>query len=129
MYVGWDGCGLIHCPISDMMTWWFVASTVAVYVCVVVMMSSSLPTALPLTPEKARYVFENSSLVYLCSCLNIPDDKSNNAASASEHFTQSTKPMKGREMVFYLDWNGDTALADTVMECAEPPAGMYMFMW
>ena len=106
------------------------ASTVAVYVCVVVMMSSSLPTALPLTPEKARYVFENTSdLEKLCSYLNIPDDKWNNAASASEHFIQSTEPMKVRRMIWYLDYIRDTALADTVMECAEPPAGMYTFMW
>ena len=101
------------------------------YVCVVVMMSSSLPTALPLTPEKARHVFQNTkNLGVLCSRLNIPVDKRNNAASASEHFIQSTEPMKAaRKMVFYLDWYRDTALADTVMECAEPPAGMYMFMW
>ena len=100
------------------------------YVCVVVMMSSSLPTALPLTPEKARYVFENTSnMGVLCYDLNIPDDKGNNAASASEHFIQSTEPMKVRKMIWCLDYSGDTALADTVMECAEPPAGMYMFMW
>ena len=93
-------------------------------------MSSSLPTALPLTPEKARYIFNNTSDPgFLCRSLNIPVDKRNNAASASEHFIQSTEPMKGRKMVFWLDVNGDTALADTVMECAEPPAGMYMFMW
>ena len=112
------------------------ASTVAVYVCVVVMMSSSLPTALPLTPEKARFVFENThdlgelcSSGVLCRFLNIPGDKMNNAASASEHFIQSTEPMKVRNMIYSLDAIGDTALADTVMECAEPPAGMYMFMW
>ena len=100
------------------------------YVCVVVMMSSSLPTALPLTPEKARYILENTSnLGVLCVNLNIPHDKRNNAASASEHLIQSTKPMKVRNMIWYLDYIGDTALADTVMECAEPPAGMYMFMW
>ena len=100
------------------------------YVCVVVMMSSSLPTALPLTPEKARHVFLNTSNPgCLCFNLNIPDDKSNNAASASEHFIQSTEPMKARNVIYSLDHIGDTALADTVMECAEPPAGMYMFMW
>ena len=93
------------------------ASTVAVYVCVVVMMSSSLPTELPLTPEKARYVFQNTrDLGELCRFLNIPDDKRNNAASASEHFIQSTEPMKVRRMIWSLDWDGDTALADTVME-------------
>ena len=69
------------------------------------------------------------NLGVLCIRLNIPDDKRNNAASASEHFIQSTEPMKVRKMIFCLDLNGDTALADTVMECAEPPAGMYMFMW
>ena len=106
------------------------ASTVAVYVCVVVMMSSSLPTALPLTPEKAGFVFENThDLGALCRILDIPGDKRNNAASASEHFIQSTEPMKVRKMVFWLDYIGYTVLADTVMECAEPPAGMYMFMW
>ena len=87
--------------------------------CVVVMMSSSLPTALSLN------VFENTSnLGGLCIGLNIPYDKRNNAASASEHFIQSTEPLKGRKMVFCLDLIGDTALADTVMECAEPPAGI-----
>ena len=94
------------------------------------MMSSSLPTALPLTPEKARYVFENTSdLSFLCIGVDIPLDKSNNAASACDHFVQSTEPMKVRKMIWNLDDDGDTALADTVMECAEPPAGMYMFMW
>ena len=88
------------------------------------------PTALPLTPEKARYVFQNTRYLRgLCSFLHIPDDKSNNAASASEYFLQSTEPMKVRRMIYSLDWDGDTALADTMMVCAEPPAGMYMFMW
>ena len=102
-----------------------------VCVCVVVMMSSSLPTALPLTPEKARYVFENTSdLERLCRNLNIPGDKWNNAASASGHFIQSTEPMKGRSIVWNLDYNiGDAALADTVIECAEPPAGTCMYMY
>ena len=100
-----------------------------VCVCVVVIMSSSLPTALPLTPKKARYVFQNTSDPgRLCRNLNIPFDKRNNAARASEHFIQSTEPMKVRKMIFYLDFYGDTALADTVMECAEPPAGMCVFM-
>ena len=93
----------------------------------IVIMSSSLPTALPLTPEKARYIFENTSnLGSLCIYLDIPDDKRNNAASASEHFIQSTQPMKIRKMIWCLDWDRDTALADTVMECAEPPTGIYI---
>ena len=85
-------------------------------------MSSSIPTALPLTPEKTRNVFANTrDLRGLCSLFNIPADKMKNAASATEHYIQSTELMKGRKIVFYLDCNGDTALADTVMECAEPP--------
>ena len=32
-------------------------------------------------------------------------------------------------MVYWLDIIGDTALADSVMECAEPPAGMCIFMF
>ena len=32
--------------------------------------------------------------------------------------------MKMREMIFYLDDMGDTALAESVMDYAEPPAGM-----
>ena len=127
MYVGWDGCGLIHWPISDMMICGLHCSCVCVCSSDDVIIS---PTALPLTPEKARYVFENTSdLGRLCSGLNIPGDKWNNAARASEHFIQSTEPMKVRRMGYCLDANGETALADTVMECAEPPAGMYMFMW
>ena len=126
MYVGWDGCGLIHCPISDM-----ICGLHCSYVCVC---SSddviSLPTALPLTPEKAKYVFENTrNLERLCISFNIPDDKINNGGSASELFIQSTEPMKVRRIILWLEWNQETALADTVMECAEPPAGMYMFMW
>ena len=34
--------------------------------------------------------------------------------------------MKGRRIIWYLDFNGDTALADSVMDCAEPPPGMYV---
>ena len=37
--------------------------------------------------------------------------------------------MKVRKMIYWSDYYGDTALADTVMEYADPPAGMYMFMW
>ena len=32
--------------------------------------------------------------------------------------------MKGRKMIFNLDRIGDTSLADSVMDCAEPPAGI-----
>ena len=96
----------------------------------VVIISSSPLTALPIIPEAARNIFENTRFLWgLCNFLNVPHDKRDNAARASEHFIQSIEPMKVRRMIWCLDWNGDTALADTVMECAEPPAGMYIFMW
>ena len=94
--------------------------------CVVVMMSSSLHTA---PSENARRIFENTSdLRQLCINLQIPDNNATSAASATEHFLWSTEPMKVRKMVYYLDDIGDTALADTVMKCAEPPAGIHMSM-
>ena len=87
------------------------------------MMSSSLLTAPPLSEGHSKNVFENTSnLSFLCFDLNIPSDKST-AADAVEYYRRSTKPRKGRKMVYWLDWVGDTALADSVMECAEPPAG------
>ena len=88
------------------------------------MMSSSLLTAVPLSEGHLKNVFENTrDLRGLCRWLNIPDDK-RTAAGAVEYYRQSTEPRKGRRMVWELDEIGDTALADSVMECAEPPAGM-----
>ena len=96
--------------------------------CVLVMMSSSLLTALPLSEGHLKNVFENTShLSYLCSGLNIPSKRT--AAGAVEYYRRSTQPRKGRKMVYWLDIIGDTALADSVMECAEPPAGMCIFMF
>ena len=93
------------------------------------MMSSSLLTALPLSEGHLKNVFENTSdLSYLCGCLNIPDDKWT-ADGAVEYYIRSTQPRKGRRMVWELDDIGHTALADSVMECAEPPAGMCIFMF
>ena len=93
------------------------------------MMSSSLLTALPLSKGHLKNVFENTShLRGLCIGLSIPDDK-RTVAGAVEYYIQSTQPRKGREMVYWLDDIGDTALADSVMECAEPPAGMCIFMF
>ena len=97
--------------------------------CVLVMMSSSLLTALPLSEGHLKNVFENTCyLSHLCRDLNIPRDKWT-AAGAVECYKQSTRPRKGRKMVYWLDDIGDTALADSVMECAEPPAGMCIFMF
>ena len=90
------------------------------------MMSSSLPTALPLTKGHVQNVFEKTKNLHdLFIDLNIPRDKKT-VSSAVEYYSQRTDLRRARKMVFCLDCNGDTALADTVMECAEPPAGVYV---
>ena len=89
-------------------------------------MSSSLLTALPLSKERLKNVFEKTrNLSELCYRLNIPGDK-RTVSDAVEYYYHSTDPLKGRRMIFYLDHIGDTALADSVMDCAEPPPGMYV---
>ena len=90
-------------------------------------MSLSLFTALPPSKATLRNVFENTrGLLYdrgLCDYLHIPDDK-RDVDSATEYYSNSTDERKMRKMIFNLDNMGDTALADSVMEFAEPPAGM-----
>ena len=93
------------------------------------MMSSCmyLLTAPHLSRERLRNVFMNTSdLSRLCICLSIPDDKWNDAITAADHCYQSTLPRKVRRLIYWLDDIRDTALADSVMDCAEPPAGMYV---
>ena len=69
-------------------------------------------------------MFENTSdLNDLCSSLLIPDDKAD-VDSAVEYYIQSTSQRKMRMMIWVLDYMGDTGLADSLMEYAEPPAGM-----
>ena len=69
-------------------------------------------------------MFENTSnLHYLCAYLSIPDDKWD-VDSAVEYYIQSTHPRKMRMMIWKLDVIGETGLADSLMEYAEPPAGM-----
>ena len=83
-----------------------------------------LLTAPHLSRERLRNVFMNTShLSHLCF---IPRDKRNDAITATDHYYQSTQPRKVRELIYWLDVIGDTALADSVMDCAEPPAGMYV---
>ena len=90
-----------------------------------VMMSFfSLLTALPPSKATLRDVFKNTiSLSRLCRRLHIPDDK-RDVDSAVEYYAQDTDQMKMRKMIYWLDDMGDTALADSVIEFAEPPAGM-----
>ena len=89
-------------------------------------MSLSLFTALPPSKATLRNVFENTrDLNYLCDWrrLNIPDNNKD-VDSATEYYSNSTDQRKMRKVIFSLDLMGDTALADSVMEFAEPPAGM-----
>ena len=86
-------------------------------------MSLSFFAALPPSKATLRKVFENTrNLIGLCTLLSIPDER--DVDSAVECYVQSTDPMKMRNMIFWLDWIGDTVLADSLMEYAEPPAGM-----
>ena len=90
------------------------------------MTSLSLLTEHPLSEDRLKNIFENTRNINdLCHYLSIPRDK-RTVAGAVESYPMSGDPMKGRKMVFYLDMNGDTSLADSVMDCAEPPAGMYI---
>ena len=106
---------LIFCHNNKVYEYWiFVSDDVIV----------SLLTALPPSKAALRNVFENTSdLNYLCHWLHIPDDK-RDVDSAVEYYAQDTYQMKMRKMIWGLDDMGETALADSVMEFAEPPAGM-----
>ena len=90
-------------------------------------MSLSLFTALPPSKATLRNVFQNTSDLSghrgLCYWLNIPRDK-RDVDSATEYYSNTTDRMKMRKMIWELDEMEDTALADSVMEFAEPPAGM-----
>ena len=87
----------------------------------------SLLTALPPSKATLRNVFVNTSDFSghngLCDQFHIPHNK-RDVDSAVEYFAQDTDQMKMRKMIFSLDAMRDTALADSVMEFAEPPAGM-----
>ena len=90
-------------------------------------MSSSLPAVVPLTTGHVRRVMEKTKdLNRLCRRLRIPDDKRGSAASAAEHYVHhSTQPRRVRWMIYILDlFTKEPDLADSVMECAEPPAGV-----
>ena len=89
----------------------------------VMMFYLSLFTVRPPSKAALRHVFENTSLSLLCDWLSIPRDK-RDVDSAVEYYIQRTRPMKMRTMIWVLDRIGDTGLADSLMEYAEPPAGM-----
>ncbi|CAI8028264.1 hypothetical protein GBAR_LOCUS16136, partial [Geodia barretti] len=55
--------------------------------------------------------------------LNIPFLKWNSGTEdVVEYYLQSRDSRKVRNLIFQLDMMGETALADTIMEYAEPPA-------
>ena len=102
------------------------------------MMSSSLPSVVPLTTGHVTRVMEKTKhLNQLCINLSIPKDKRGSAASAAEHYVHHSKRSnKVRRMIYCLDYREELGLADSVMECAELPAGvcvssddMYMYMY
>ena len=93
------------------------------------MTSLSLLTEHPLSEDRLKNIFENTRNINdLCIGFSIPVDK-RNVAGAVESYSMSGDPMKGRKMIYSLDWNGDTSLADSVIECAEPPAGIYIYTY
>ena len=103
------------------------------------MMSLSLPTVVPLTTGHVTRVMEKTkNLNLLYSFLIIPEYKKGSAASAAEYYVHhnSTESNKVRMMIYILDHiMEEPGLADSVMECAEPPAGvcvssdgMYMYI-
>ena len=91
------------------------------------MMSSSLPTVVPLTTGHVTRVMEKTKdFNKLCNYLPIPEDKRGSAASAAEYYVHhNTWSNKVRVMIYYLDYHmEEPGLADSLMECAEPPAGV-----
>ena len=90
-------------------------------------MTSSLLTVIPLTVDSVREIFKNTSyLRRLYFFLDIPDDKSSDAATAAEYYVNHSRVhTRGRWIIWGLDQIGDTALADSIMSCAEPSTGMW----
>ena len=92
-------------------------------------MTSSLLTVTPLTVDSVREVFKNTSnLRRLCIYyLNIPHYKSSDAAAtAAEYYVNHSRVYRRwRWIIWGLDQIGDTALADSIMSCAEPSTGMW----
>ena len=89
-------------------------------------MLSSLLTVVPLSVDKVQALFEKASnLALLCSYLDIPDDKRGDAATAAEYYVNNDTGGRGwRHMISWLDFIGDTDLANSIMEYAEPPEGV-----
>ena len=89
-------------------------------------MLSSLLTVVPLSVDKVQALFEKTSnLAELCSHFGIPDDKWGDAATAAEYYVNNDTGSRGwRWLIWCLDYIGDTDLANSIMEYAEPPEGV-----
>ena len=89
-------------------------------------MLSSLLTVIPLSVDKVQALFEKTSnLTGLCSNLRIPRDKWGDAATAAEYYVNNDTGRRGRRwLIWWLDYIGDTDLANSIMEYAEPPEGV-----
>ena len=89
-------------------------------------MLSSLLTVVPLSVDKVQALFEKAShLTVLCSDLGIPNVKRGDAATAAEYYVNNDTGMRGwRWLIWFLDCTGDTDLANSIMEYAEPPEGV-----
>ena len=89
-------------------------------------MLSSLLTVVPLSVDKVQALFEKTSnLALLCSFLRIRYDKCGDAATAAEYYVNNDTRCRGwRWLIWFLDSNGDTDLANSIMEYAEPPEGV-----
>ena len=88
------------------------------------MMSSSLLTVVPITVENVRPVLEKTrDLNELCIVLDIPDNKYDDAATAADYFVNHVKLWKW--LIWGLDNIGDTDVAESIMENAEPSAGVW----
>ena len=89
-------------------------------------MLSSLLTVVPLSVDKVQALFEKASnLALLCSGLVIPRDKRGDAATAAEYYVNNDTGKRGwLNMIWFLDVIGDTDLANSIMEYAEPPEGV-----
>ena len=91
------------------------------------MMSSSLLTVVAFTVENVRPVLEKTcNLKYLCIRLDIPDNKRDDAATAADYFVNHATQYKSwKWIIWYLDDFGDTDVAESIMENAEPSAGVW----
>lgn len=88
------------------------------------MMSLFLFTAFPPNETTLKNVFENTKNIYVFRRdYSVPYDKWG-VDSVVKCFVESKDPRKVRNAIFKLDLNGETELADTLMDHAELPDGM-----